>query len=264
MKEVTVMDAEIVPSEERTARAFELIHRVKNAGFETAMALKHLRDENLHEVLRYQSFEDLCQNELHFLNQSQIQKLTFLADTFGQRLHELMQKAGMNLLLETAAEIREKGLDTDSLQPEEYEELIVKLRKEKKKLEKQAEKKDDIIKMKEDDIKRKTAVIQTMEEDYKQKIDALANGKPMPEKNRETKELITELMTTVNQINSELIEIPPEERDAELTNQTAMAIGLLRRVANQLSDEWNNDLHDAEISSPRDPKFTDDLKELED
>ncbi|HNH11243.1 MAG TPA: hypothetical protein PK683_22280, partial [Leptospiraceae bacterium] len=133
-----------------------------------------------------------------------------------------------------------------------------------KKLEKEKESKDKIINMKDAELRRKAEMLQTIEEDYKSKFDALSKGQPLPEKNRETKQLIMELMTTVNQISSELIEIPAEERDAELSNQTAMAIGLLRRAANQLSDDWNNDLHDAEISSSRDPKFDVDLKELED
>lgn len=261
MKELTVMDAEIVPSEERTARAFELIHRIKNAGFETAMSLKHLRDENLHEVLKYQSFEDLCQNELHFLNSSQIGKLVNLADVFGSRLPELMQKAGVNLLLETAAEIREQGLDADSLNPEQYEELIVKLRKEKKKSEKQAEKKEEIIKMKDAELKRKSEMLKTIEEDYREKIDALAKGRPLPEKNRETKQLLTDLMSAVTQMGSEMLEIPVEERDAELTNQAFLAIGLFRRVASQISDAWNNDLHD-HSETTRDPIFDEDLKDL--
>lgn len=256
-----------LPPMERIRNAQVLIQQVKLAGVATIIALKQLRDDKIHELLKYQDFQDFCDNEFPFLKPRQISQYLLIADTYDERqlLQGFVAKQGTNAMLEVADEIRSRGIEASSLSNEELEELFLKQKKNIKKLEKEKKAKDDIIIMKDAELRRKAEMLQTIEEDYREKIDALAKGRSLPERNRETKKLIMELLSSVTQIQSELVSIPAEERDTELVNLALMSIGVFRNMANQISDAWNNDLHDMEFQSSesqRDPKFDDDLKAL--
>ncbi|HNH11244.1 MAG TPA: hypothetical protein PK683_22285, partial [Leptospiraceae bacterium] len=130
--EMTISQTAELSTEERSERArkaFILIEQVRVAGYTTAMALKQLRDDKVHELLSYEDFEEFCDNELPFLKPKQISKYLQIADTFGDRLsvkEMLAKRGGMTALLEVAEEIKVKGIEPSSLSDEDIEDIILR------------------------------------------------------------------------------------------------------------------------------------------
>jgi hypothetical protein len=236
-------------------RFYTLASQLQFNAFNTAIALKEIRDMELYRVMSYDSFEVFVELELPFMKPDQAKNYCLILDTYGEKnkVRELIgKKGGFQLLIDAARTVSQRP---DELTDERIEEIVASrtrdLQDQKKSLKEAKDLKDKLLEHKNNEIANLQKQLETQEEEYKRVLDMKTNqeGVDWDLVNRLTdkkaiRDKISESMVRINEEIGWLIEVPSDIRDSELSQVIQSYMSLLQVSIDTIQTHWVGQLAD--------------------
>jgi hypothetical protein len=243
-------------------RLYALTSQLQFNAFNTAMALKEIRDMELFRAISYDSFEVFVECEIPWMKPDQAKNYCLILDTYGEKnkVKELLgKKGGFQLLIDTAREIKDRP---EVLTDEKIEEIVSartrELQEERKKLKEAKDLKDKLLEHKNQEIANLQKQMQIQDEEYQRVLNMKTNheGVDWNLVNRLTnkKEIRDNIASSMLRINEEIAwisEIPSEMRDSELSGMLHSYLSLLQVSIDTIHTHWVEQLSEMPTYRPQ-------------
>lgn len=234
-------------------RLFALTSQLQFSAFNTAVALKEIRDLELYRVANWENFEGFVEAELPFLKPEQAKNYCLILETYGEKnkVKELIgKKGGFQLLLDAAKTVNQRP---EELTDERIEEIVIsrtrELEAERKKLKEAKELKDKLLEHKNNEIANLQDQLKTQEEEYQRVLNLKTNQEGVDwdlvsriTDKKAIRDRISESMIRMNEELSWLTEVPVELRDSELAGIIHSYVSLLQVSIDTIHTHWVSEL----------------------
>lgn len=230
-------------------RLYALASQVQFNAFNSAIALREIRDLELYKAAGWDTFEAFVDAELPFMKPDQAKNYCLILDTYGEKnkVRELIgKKGGFQMLLEAAKTISQKP---EELTDERIEEIVTsrtrELEAEKRKLKEARDAKDELLKQRDIQIKDLEASLKIQEEEYDKvlKLKTSDDGidwdlvKRLSSK-KDIREHISQSMIRINEEIAWLSEVPDNIRDNEISGIVNSYLSLLEISMDTIRSSW--------------------------